>query len=129
MSWVFLLTTVLLCLMSTTGPLRRSSGLEAAVGVQAIRAFLPAFVVHTTQGINNYIFRRCHVEIMVFSVGTFTITIVMASVYALHKVSDGTWSIRDCVFFGLFMCSVERVPLSSVIFEEGAGYLKANVIH
>ncbi|XP_054926248.1 sperm-specific sodium:proton exchanger-like isoform X2 [Dermacentor andersoni] len=71
MSWVFLLTTVLLCLMSMTGPLRRSSGLEAAVGVQAIRAFLPAFVVHTTQGINNYIFRRCHVEIMVFSVGTF----------------------------------------------------------
>nr|XP_054926203.1 uncharacterized protein LOC129384633 [Dermacentor andersoni] len=43
----------------------------------------------------------------------------MASVYALHKVSDGTWSIRDCVFFGLFMCSVERVPLSSVIFDEG----------
>ncbi|XP_072144420.1 sperm-specific sodium:proton exchanger-like [Dermacentor andersoni] len=119
MSWVFLLTTVLLCLMSMTGPLRRSSGLVTGIGVQAIRAFLPAFVVHTTQGINNYIFRRCHVEIMVFSVGTFTITIVMASVYALHKVSDGTWSIRDCVFFGLFMCSVERVPLSSVIFDEG----------
>ncbi|XP_070394150.1 uncharacterized protein [Dermacentor albipictus] len=118
MSWVFLLTTVLLCLMSMTGPLRRSSGLESAVGVQAIRAFLAAFVVYTTQGINNYIFRRCHIEIMVFSVGTFTITVVMASVYAFHKVSDGSWSVRECVFFGLFMCSVERVPLSSVIFDE-----------
>nr|XP_054926220.1 uncharacterized protein LOC126530340 [Dermacentor andersoni] len=72
MSWVFLLTTVLLCLMSMTGPLRRSSGLVTGIGVQAIRAFLPAFVVHTTQGINNYIFRRCHVEIMVFSVGAFS---------------------------------------------------------
>ncbi|KAH6931565.1 hypothetical protein HPB50_025262 [Hyalomma asiaticum] len=119
MSWVYLLTTLLLCLMSLTGPLRRSSGTVTAVGVQAIRAFLPVFVVHTTQGINNYIFRRCHVEIMVFSIGTFSMTIVMASVYALRKVSDGTWSVRECVFFGLFMCSVERVPLSSIIFDEG----------
>lgn len=43
-----------------------------AVGAQAITAFVPAFVVHTTQGINNYIFRRCRIEIMVFSVGTFS---------------------------------------------------------
>ncbi|KAL1479243.1 hypothetical protein MTO96_052008, partial [Rhipicephalus appendiculatus] len=119
MSWVYLLTTLLLCLMSLTGPLRRNSGMVAVVGVQAIRAFVPVFVVHTTQGINNYIFRRCHVEIMVFSIGTFSMTIVMASVYALRKVSDGTWSVRECVFFGLFMCSVERVPLSSIIFDEG----------
>ncbi|KAL3251108.1 hypothetical protein MRX96_055250 [Rhipicephalus microplus] len=118
MSWVYLLTTLLLCLMSLTGPLRRNSGTVAAVGVQAIRAFVPVFVVHTTQGINNYIFRRCHVEIMVFSIGTFSMTAVMASAYALRKVSDGTWSVRECVFFGLFMCSVERVPLSSVIFDE-----------
>ncbi|KAH7945464.1 hypothetical protein HPB49_011166 [Dermacentor silvarum] len=119
MSWLFLLATLALCLMSLTGPLRRSSGLVAKIGIQAIRAFLPAFVVHTTQGINNYIFRRCHVEIMVFSIGTFTMTVVMASVYALHKVSDGSWSVRECVLFGLFMCSVERAPLSSVIFVEG----------
>ncbi|XP_077485276.1 uncharacterized protein LOC144095396 [Amblyomma americanum] len=118
MSWVLLLTTLLLCFMSSSGTLRRSGGLIAVVGVQAIRAFVPAFVVHTTQGINNYIFRRCHVEIMVFSIGTFSMTIVMASVYALRKVSDGTWSVRECVFFGLFMCSVERVPLSGIIFEE-----------
>ncbi|XP_065285634.1 sperm-specific sodium:proton exchanger-like [Dermacentor albipictus] len=128
MSWLFLLTTVLLCLMSLTGSLRRSSGLVAGVGVQAIRAFLPAFVVHTTQGINNYIFRRCHVEIMVFSVGTFSLTIVMASVYAFHRVADGTWSPRECVFFGLFMCSVERVPLSNIIFDEGRYPVVATMI-
>ncbi|XP_049524957.1 uncharacterized protein LOC119456640 [Dermacentor silvarum] len=119
LGWLFLLATLALCLMSLTGPLRRSSGLVIKIGIQAIRAFLPAFVVHTTQGINNYIFRRCHVEIMVFSIGTFSLTIVMASVYAFHRVSDITWSVRECVFFGLFMCSVERVPLSNVIFDEG----------
>ncbi|XP_070394038.1 uncharacterized protein [Dermacentor albipictus] len=54
-------------------PLQQSSRLVAVMGVQAIRAFLPAFVVLTTEGINNYIFRRCHVEITVFSIGTFSI--------------------------------------------------------
>ncbi|KAH7945676.1 hypothetical protein HPB49_013754 [Dermacentor silvarum] len=42
-----------------------------SIGVQAITVFMPAFVVHTTQGINNYIFRRCHMEIVFFSLGTF----------------------------------------------------------
>lgn len=128
MSWVLLITTLLLCTMSKTGALRRSGSLINVVGVQAIRAFVPAFVVHTTQGINNYIFRRCHVEIMVFSIGTFSMTIVMASVYALRKVSDGTWTARECVFFGLFMCSVERVPLSGIIFEEGRYPVLATMI-
>ncbi|XP_077564299.1 sperm-specific sodium:proton exchanger-like [Haemaphysalis longicornis] len=114
MSWVFVLTTLVL---STTSK-NQTRILESAIGLQAIRLFVPAFVVHTTQGINNYIFRRCQVEIMVFSVGTFGLTIIMAFVYALRKVSDGTWSLKECVFFGLFMCSVERVPLSSIIFEE-----------
>ncbi|KAL1479248.1 hypothetical protein MTO96_052005 [Rhipicephalus appendiculatus] len=90
----------------------------AVVGVQAIRAFVPVFVVHTTQGINNYIFRRCHVEIMVFSIETFGMTIVMASVYALRKVSDGTWSVRSASFSASSCAPVGRVPLSSIIFDE-----------
>ncbi|XP_064472024.1 uncharacterized protein LOC135386181 isoform X2 [Ornithodoros turicata] len=98
------------------------------LGVQAIIVFLPAFVVHTTQGINNYIFRRCHVEIIVFSIGTFSITLLMSTVYAMHRVSDGTWPFRECVFFGVFMSCVERLPMSDELFKEGRFPVMATMI-
>lgn len=47
------------------------------------------------------------------------ITAVMASAYAYKRVADDTWNMRESIFFGMFMCTVERMPLSSVLFEEG----------
>lgn len=70
---VFLLTTLLIfLLLQKKESLEMASGLVNVVGVQAVTVFIPAFVVHTTQGINSYICRRCHIEIMVFSIGTFS---------------------------------------------------------
>ncbi|KAH8022616.1 hypothetical protein HPB51_000916 [Rhipicephalus microplus] len=91
----------------------------SSIGVQALTAFMPAFVVHTTQGINNYIFRRCHMEILLFSLGTFGISLAMATVFVTHRIADSTWPFRECLFFGLYMSCIERLPMSDALFEEG----------
>ncbi|XP_075749275.1 sperm-specific sodium:proton exchanger-like [Rhipicephalus microplus] len=88
----------------------------SSIGVQALTAFMPAFVVHTTQGINNYIFRRCHMEIIFFSLG---ISLAMATVFVTHRIADSTWPFRECLFFGLYMSCIERLPMSDALFEEG----------
>ncbi|XP_075549515.1 sperm-specific sodium:proton exchanger-like isoform X2 [Dermacentor variabilis] len=90
-----------------------------SIGVQAITVFMPAFVVHTTQGINNYIFRRCHIEITIFSLGTFGITLALATVFVTHRIADSTWPFRECLLFGVYMCLIERLPMSDALFEEG----------
>ncbi|XP_064472111.1 uncharacterized protein LOC135386228 [Ornithodoros turicata] len=120
---VYILTTVLICslvMMKGAGErtFKVSTGVVGLVGTQAIRIFVPAFVVHSTQGINSYIFRRCRFEIMVFSIGTFSISAGMAYLYA-RKIADDTWKTNECIFFGLFLCCVERMPLSDVLFDEG----------
>ncbi|KAH6930946.1 hypothetical protein HPB50_021060 [Hyalomma asiaticum] len=98
---------------------RRIDFYYSSIGVQAITVFMPAFVVHTTQGINNYIFRRCHVEIVVFSLGTFGISLAMATMFVMHRIADSTWPFRECLLFGVYMCCVERLPMSDALFEEG----------
>ncbi|KAL1424524.1 hypothetical protein MTO96_020073 [Rhipicephalus appendiculatus] len=90
-----------------------------SIGVQALTAFMPAFVVHTTQGINNYIFRRCHIEIIFFSLGTFGISLAMATVFVMHRIADSTWPFRECLLFGVYMSCIERLPMSDALFEEG----------
>ncbi|CAN7937778.1 unnamed protein product, partial [Ixodes hexagonus] len=117
---VFVVTLLLvLPLVHVRKSFRMASGLVGMVGTHAIKVFVPAFVVHATQGINNYIFRRCYLEIMVFSIGTFSATVIMAYAYAAKRVADETWDFRECFIYAIFMCSVERMPLSALLFEEG----------
>ncbi|XP_064470464.1 uncharacterized protein LOC135385200 isoform X2 [Ornithodoros turicata] len=117
---VYILTTALISSMVKTSgeTITMSKGFLGAVGSQAIKVFVPAFVVHTTQGINSYIFRRCHLEIIVFSIGTFSMTAVMTYLYASKRIAEN-WAWRETFFFALFLCSVERMPLSDVLFDEG----------
>ncbi|KAL3196978.1 hypothetical protein MRX96_014930 [Rhipicephalus microplus] len=77
------------------------------------------FALTSKRGINNYIFRRCHMEIMFFSLGTFGITLAVATVFVTHKIADSTWPFRECLLFGLYMSCVERLPMSDALFEEG----------
>ncbi|CAN7981238.1 unnamed protein product, partial [Ixodes pacificus] len=117
---VFLLTLLAVSpLVHARKSFRMASGLVGNVGMHAIKVFVPAFVVHATQGINNYIFRRCYLEIMVFCIGTFSATAILAYAYAAKQVADETWDIRQSLFFAIFMCCVERMPLSALLFEEG----------
>ncbi|XP_077564822.1 sperm-specific sodium:proton exchanger-like [Haemaphysalis longicornis] len=98
------------------------------IGVHAIVIFMPAFVVHTTQGINNYIFRRCHIEIMVFCMGTFGITLFIAYVFVDARIADGSWSFRDIFMFGVYMSCVERLPMTDELFEEGRYPVMATMV-
>ncbi|XP_072144445.1 sperm-specific sodium:proton exchanger-like [Dermacentor andersoni] len=113
---VFLVVTGFTTLFAMTSKVDFFYG---SIGVQAITVFMPAFVVRTTQGINNYIFRRCHIEIVIFSLGTFGITLALATMFVMHRIADSTWSFHECLLFGVYMSCIERQPMSDALFEEG----------
>ncbi|KAL1483928.1 hypothetical protein MTO96_012092 [Rhipicephalus appendiculatus] len=119
---VFLVTAGCTMLFAITS--KRIDFFYSSIGVQALTAFMPAFVVHTTQGINNYIFRRCHIEIIFFSLGTFGITLAVSTVFVTHKIADSAWPFRECLLFGLYMSCVERLPMSDALFDEGKRFLR-----
>ncbi|XP_075550223.1 sperm-specific sodium:proton exchanger-like [Dermacentor variabilis] len=113
---VFLVVTGFTTLFAMTS---KTDFFYGSIGVQAITVFMPAFVVRTTQGINNYIFRRCHIEIVIFSLGTFGITLALATLFVTHRIADSTWSFHECLLFGVYMSCIERQPMSDALFEEG----------
>ncbi|XP_077485323.1 uncharacterized protein LOC144095467 [Amblyomma americanum] len=71
---VFLAATASIVVFSSTDTTKPTDFFFGSLGLQAIAVFMPAFVVHTTQGINSYIFRRCHIEIIIFCIGVFGTT-------------------------------------------------------
>ncbi|KAH6931562.1 hypothetical protein HPB50_025259 [Hyalomma asiaticum] len=82
-----------------------------------LMVFVPAATVYATQGINHFIFRRCHREILVFAVGTLAISTVVSALYAYSFL--GPMNINDCLLFGILLCSNERLPMADELFEEG----------
>ncbi|XP_065302030.1 sperm-specific sodium:proton exchanger-like [Dermacentor albipictus] len=82
-----------------------------------LMVFVPAATVYATQGINHFIFRRCHREITVFSVGTLGISTVVSALYAYTFL--GTKGINNCLLFGILLCSCERLPIADQLLEEG----------
>ncbi|XP_075749258.1 uncharacterized protein LOC142814402 [Rhipicephalus microplus] len=82
-----------------------------------LMVFVPAATVYATQGINHFIFRRCHREITVFSVGTLGISTVVSALYAYTFL--GTKGINNCLLFGILLCSSERLPIADELLEEG----------
>ncbi|KAH7946321.1 hypothetical protein HPB49_023200 [Dermacentor silvarum] len=82
-----------------------------------LMVFVPAATVYATQGINHFIFRRCHREITVFSVGTLGISTVVSALYAYTFL--GTKGIKNCLLFGILLCSCERLPIADQLLEEG----------
>ncbi|KAL1479245.1 hypothetical protein MTO96_052010 [Rhipicephalus appendiculatus] len=84
---------------------------------QVLMVFVPAATVYATQGINHFIFRRCHREILVFAVGTLVISTVVSALYAYSFL--GPMNINDCLLFGILLCSNERLPIADELFEQG----------
>ncbi|XP_075550297.1 sperm-specific sodium:proton exchanger-like [Dermacentor variabilis] len=82
-----------------------------------LMVFVPAATVYATQGINHFIFRRCHREILVFAVGTLVISTAVSALYAYSFL--GPMNINDCLLFGILLCSNERLPIADELFEEG----------
>lgn len=82
-----------------------------------LMVFVPAATVYATQGINHFIFRRCHREITVFSVGTLAISTVVSALYAYTFLD--TKSINNSLLFGILLCSCERLPIADQLLEEG----------
>ncbi|KAK8788106.1 hypothetical protein V5799_022118 [Amblyomma americanum] len=118
---VFLAATASIVVFSSTDTTKPTDFFFGSLGLQAIAVFMPAFVVHTTQGINSYIFRRCHIEIIIFCIGVFGITLAVSTLYVTNKIADDTWPFRESLLFSLYMSSVERLPMTDALFEEGVG--------
>ncbi|XP_040076945.1 sodium/hydrogen exchanger 7-like [Ixodes scapularis] len=82
-----------------------------------LMTFVPAATVYATLGINHFIFRRCHKEIVVFSVGTLGISTLVCALYAF--IFMGTNTLKNSLIFGILLCSNERFPMADKLFEEG----------
>ncbi|XP_077564293.1 uncharacterized protein LOC144179724 [Haemaphysalis longicornis] len=82
-----------------------------------LMVFVPAATVYTTQGINHFIVRRCHREIVVFSVFTLFISTGVSALYAYTFLD--TTEINYSLLFGILLCSNERLPIADALFEEG----------
>ncbi|XP_064471650.1 sperm-specific sodium:proton exchanger-like isoform X2 [Ornithodoros turicata] len=79
--------------------------------------FIPAAAVYATQGVNHFIFRRCHKEIVVFAVGTLGISTVVCALYGYSYINNG--SLKSSLIFAILLCSNERLLIADHLFQEG----------